>query len=95
MDAAEAINLIRECGLGKPERFFILSAHARDRAKQRGMTTADIRNAMATVATATWQPETETWLGEGGLDTTGDALTFACVVELGYANTRTIVVTVF
>ncbi len=86
MTDAEALAAIHR--LAAAGRFFLVP-HARQRAAQRGITATDIRHALETALSASWQPDRATWKVESA-DLDGEALTLAVVIEASV-----IVVTVF
>jgi hypothetical protein len=47
----------------------------------RGATRADVRRAIATATSATWQADHQSWIVAGGVDLDGDSLRVAVPIE--------------
>lgn len=62
---------------------FLISLHATGRMKKRGAKRADVRAAILSAVSATWQPVDGTWRLDGGADLDGDALVVAVVLDGG------------
>jgi hypothetical protein len=56
-------------------RQYKVARHAYQRMDQRGVTRQCLERALRTAKSATYQPETDRWKLEGGLDSDGDPLT--------------------
>ena len=68
----------------------VITSHARRRMNERGVTERDLRRALQTATTASYQDDRENWRVDGGTDIDGDDLMLIC--DLGV---DVIVVTLF
>ena len=66
--------------------------HGMKRAKERNVTTLDIREALLTARQCIWQPDHQTWKVSGGHDQSGDPLAIAIAKEL---SAKVTIITVF
>lgn len=75
--------VIQECHLAGRLGRFEISQHAEERMLQRGAAFRDVKAALISCSSARWQTDQESWKMEGGVDTDGDPLTIAVVLENG------------
>jgi hypothetical protein len=71
-------------------RQYHVSNHAWDRMNERRVTLRDVKSAMESATSATWDETGEAWKINGGIDLDGDSLVLCVVV-----NWDVLIVTVF
>ena len=72
MSDAKALEEIKQLAA---RNSIVYTSHARKRMQQRGADRNDVKNALISATSATWQDDHDTWRVAGGSDLDGDDLT--------------------